>query len=280
VVIADSFAPWAINGFDIAEELNMLEAWATSLSYTFQLYFDFSGYTDMALGVALLFNIKLPENFNSPYKSLNIQEFWRRWHITLSRFLKDYIYIPLGGNRHGELDTYKNLMITFLLGGLWHGAGWTFIFWGFLHGAALVLNRLWCKLGFKMHNVLAWLITFNFVNVAWIFFRAKSWGDASKVLNGMFFGEINLPGEFANKLSFLTKYDVEFGVGIQKIGGNKEVVVGILIAFVIILALHNTNELVKSFKPKFVNLLFVSILFVYSIIAFLTIKSEFLYFDF
>lgn len=280
VVIADSFAPWATNGFDVAEELNMLEAWATSLSYTFQLYFDFSGYTDMALGVALLFNIKLPENFDSPYKSLSIQEFWRRWHITLSRFLKDYIYIPLGGNRHGEFNTYKNLMITFLIGGLWHGAGWTFIFWGFLHGMALVLNRAWNRYDLKMNSFLAWFLTFNFVSIAWVFFRAKTWDDASKVLNGMFFGKIELPADFANSLSFLNEYGIEFGAGLQKIGGNKEVVISIILAFIVSLAFKNTNYLSKWFNPNLFNLILVCILFVYSIIAFLTIKSEFLYFDF
>jgi D-alanyl-lipoteichoic acid acyltransferase DltB (MBOAT superfamily) len=129
VVIADTFAVWARAGFDTATTLNLFEAWATSLSYTFQLYFDFSGYTDMAIGAALLFNIRLPINFNSPYKATNIQDFWRRWHITLSRFLKDYVYIPLGGNRKGNFRTYNNLMATFIIGGIWHGAGWTFVFW-------------------------------------------------------------------------------------------------------------------------------------------------------
>ena len=114
------------------DSFKIFEAWATSLSYTFQLYFDFSGYTDMAIGISLMFNIKLPINFNSPYKALSIQDFWRRWHMTLSRFLRDYIYIPLGGNRKGNTRTYVNLLSTFLIGGLWHGAGWTFIFWGFL----------------------------------------------------------------------------------------------------------------------------------------------------
>ncbi len=128
VVIADSFAVWATAGFDTAATLNLFEAWATSLSYTFQLYFDFSGYTDMAIGAALLFNIKLPINFNSPYKATSIQDFWRRWHITLSRFLRDYVYIPLGGNRKSNFRTYTNLMGTFIIGGIWHGAGWTFVF--------------------------------------------------------------------------------------------------------------------------------------------------------
>lgn len=123
VLIADQFAKCANLGFDVSSSLGFWEAWVTSLCYTFQLYFDFSGYTDMALGIALLFNIHLPQNFNSPYKAQNLQDFWRRWHITLSRFLRDYIYIPLGGNRLGEVQTCLNLLITFLIGGIWHGAG-------------------------------------------------------------------------------------------------------------------------------------------------------------
>jgi D-alanyl-lipoteichoic acid acyltransferase DltB (MBOAT superfamily) len=198
VIIADTFAVYATQGFDVAEKLNMLEAWITSLSYTFQLYFDFSGYTDMAIGVALLFNIKLPMNFFSPYKAKNIQDFWKRWHITLSRFLKDYIYIPLGGNRKTSIRTYTNLFTTFVLGGIWHGAGWTFVFWGILHGLALVVHRLWKKLGFKMNVVLAWFITFNFINIAWVFFRAVNFESAIKVLKGMFMGEFIPPFGMSN----------------------------------------------------------------------------------
>ncbi len=172
VIIADSFAVWATKGFDVSETLTFVEGWITSLSYTFQLYFDFSGYSDMAIGIALLFNIQLPINFNSPYKAKDIQDFWRRWHITLSRFLRDYIYIPLGGSKKGEINTYTNLIITFLLGGLWHGAGWTFVFWGFLHGLGLVVYRIWRKLDVQLHFLLAWFITFNFINISWVFFRA------------------------------------------------------------------------------------------------------------
>jgi len=195
VVIADTFAQWASYGFDKTEILGFVEAWVTSLSYTFQLYFDFSGYTDMAIGAALLFNIKLPINFNSPYKALDIQDFWRRWHITLSRFLRDYIYIPLGGNRKGSFKTYTNLLATFILGGIWHGAGWTFVFWGFMHGMALAIHRLWKSLGFTMPKILGWFITFNFVNIAWVFFRAKEWEDAIKVIKGMFFSYPNFNSE-------------------------------------------------------------------------------------
>jgi hypothetical protein len=165
--------------------LDFFAAWATSLSYTFQLYFDFSGYCDMAIGAALLFNIRFPLNFNSPYKALDIQDFWRRWHMTLSRFLRDYLYIPLGGNRHSAWRTYFNLMATFTLGGLWHGASWMFVIWGVLHGAALVVHRLWRTLGRPMPGFLAWPLTFLFINVSWVFFRAKTFDDATRVLRGM-----------------------------------------------------------------------------------------------
>ena len=175
VIIADTFAKVASLGFDQTSTLSFLESWVTSLSYTFQLYFDFSGYTNMAIGVALMFNIVLPLNFMSPYKSASIQDFWRRWHMTLSRFLRDYIYIPLGGNRKGERRIYINLFLTFLIGGIWHGAGWTFVAWGALHGFGLILHRIWNKLGGKMNKVLGVFLTFNFVNIAWVFFRAKTW---------------------------------------------------------------------------------------------------------
>jgi D-alanyl-lipoteichoic acid acyltransferase DltB (MBOAT superfamily) len=185
VVIADSFAIWATAGFDGGHSLGFFAAWATSLSYTFQLYFDFSGYCDMAIGASLLFNIWLPINFNSPYKALDIQDFWRRWHITLSSFLRDYLYIPLGGNRSGEYRTYINLFATFVLGGLWHGATWMFVIWGAMHGAALVVHRFWTRLRRPMPTALAWLLTFMFVNITWIFFRAKTPDDAFRVIRGM-----------------------------------------------------------------------------------------------
>lgn len=196
VVIADTFAIWANAGFDGASQLDFFSAWATSLSYTFQLYFDFSGYCDMAIGASLLFNIWLPINFNSPYKALDIQDFWRRWHMTLSRYLRDYLYIPLGGNRCSSARVYVNLMATFVLGGLWHGASWMFIIWGALHGAALVTYQVWAGLGLRLPKALAWLLTFGFVNITWVFFRARTLDDAARVISGMvdIHSVLNLPG--------------------------------------------------------------------------------------
>lgn len=280
VVIADTFAVWATAGFDNAQILNLFEAWATSLSYTFQLYFDFSGYTDMAIGLSLLFNIKLPINFNSPYKATDIQDFWRRWHITLSRFLRDYIYIPLGGNRKSNFRTYKNLIATFILGGIWHGAGWTFIFWGFLHGLALVIHRAWSSLGFKLWTWLAWLITFNFVNIAWVFFRAKEWNDAIKVLGAMFsLDNIILPTFLSNKLLFLQSYNMNFGNFVTNIQGDYFTPIWLIFGFITILIFENSNQKLNNFKFNYQTVLLSAIAYSCGILS-LTKISEFLYFNF
>jgi len=279
VVIADSFAVWATKGFDITEKLDMIQAWITSLSYTFQLYFDFSGYTDMAIGIALLFNIKLPINFNSPYKATSIQDFWRRWHMTLSRFLKDYVYIPFGGNRKGETRTYINLFATFLLGGIWHGAGWTFVLWGALHGLALMIHRYWQKLGFKMHTFLAWFITFNFLNITWVFFRAKKFEDALKVLHGMFFGTLILPTPLESKLSFLTQWGVEFGGGwLEVVKQDPKIAIWLICGFVLVLFFKNSMQIREKFKPSFFYM--ISTVLFFLTIFLLYRKSEFIYFNF
>ena len=282
VVIADTFAVWATAGFDTATTLNLFEAWATSLSYTFQLYFDFSGYTDMAIGLALLFNIKLPINFNSPYKATDIQDFWRRWHITLSRFLRDYVYIPLGGNKKGEYRTYNNLLATFIIGGIWHGAGWTFVFWGFLHGVALMIHRAWSRLGFKLWTWLAWLITFNFVNIAWVFFRAKEWDDAVKVLTGMLgLSGINLPNPVAGKLAFLNQFGIEFGGWVSSIDadGGKFLVPWLFVAFILVLVFKNTMQKRDDFKLNYKTAFLTAIVLICGILS-LNKVSEFLYFNF
>jgi hypothetical protein len=224
-----------------------------------------------------MFNIKLPINFNSPYKALDIQDFWRRWHITLSRFLKDYVYIPLGGNRLGSFRTYSNLMATFIIGGLWHGAGWTFVFWGFLHGIALVIHRIWQKIGIKLPKIVAWFITFNFINIAWVFFRAKEWEDAIKVIKGMFLGDILFPIKFEKYLSDFTF--IHTGEVYQSIGSETKTTVFILVSFIIIAYFKSSNNLMKNFKPKIFNLFFIYFILIYSILN-LQNLSEFLYFNF
>lgn len=197
VIIADTMARFATPVFTAAETgvpIGLIDGWGAALAYTFQLYFDFSGYSDMAIGLALMFGIRLPVNFFSPYKATSIIDFWRRWHMTLSRFLRDYLYIPLGGNRRGSARRHVNLMITMILGGLWHGAGWTFLAWGALHGLYLMTNNLWHRLmknaGLSSRQFFggtwgAQLLTFLAVVVGWVVFRADSLNGAANVLAGM-----------------------------------------------------------------------------------------------
>jgi D-alanyl-lipoteichoic acid acyltransferase DltB (MBOAT superfamily) len=195
VVIADSIGPWAstvFSGAAAGHALSTADAWIGAAAYTFQIYFDFSGYCDMSIGLANLFGVRLPVNFYSPYKASSIIEFWRRWHMTLSRFLRDYLYIPLGGNRHGR--QVRNLMLTMLLGGLWHGANWTFVAWGGLHGFYLLVNHAWRRhsIGARLPKLGAigraagWALTFLCVIVGWVVFRADSLHTATAMLSSMF----------------------------------------------------------------------------------------------
>jgi D-alanyl-lipoteichoic acid acyltransferase DltB (MBOAT superfamily) len=196
-VIADNVSAPVAPVFNAAAhgvQVTFFEAWGGLLAYTAQLYFDFSGYSDMAIGLALLFGVRLPLNFFSPYKSRNIIEFWRRWHITLSSFLRDYLYITLGGNRHGKVKRYRNLFLTMLIGGLWHGAAWTFVVWGALHGVYLIICHGWNALvdGYKrcprfsvLMKPVAYVLTFFSFVVAWVFFRADSLPAAWLIIKGL-----------------------------------------------------------------------------------------------
>jgi len=281
VLIADSFAIWANEGFDNAVYLTFFEAWAASLSYSLQLYFDFSGYTDMALGISMLFNIRLPINFNSPYKAVNIQDFWRRWHITLSRFLRDYIYIPLGGNKKDEGRIYFNLMCVFLIGGFWHGAGWTFLFWGFLHGCATVVHRIWQRLGFKMNRHIAILLTFNFINITWVFFRAKDWDSALKVLKGMTGASgFILPKALEAKLAFIDPYfRISFDEWLVNIRGDQKTFFWILAFLAVSFTIKNSNQIVERFTPNWKYACFTAAILTAAILS-LTKVTEFIYFNF
>ncbi len=214
-VIADGMSVFAAPIFDSATKglaLTTLDGWCGALAYSFQLYFDFSGYSDMAIGLALMMGIRLPVNFDSPYKAINIIDFWRRWHMTLSRFLRDYIYIALGGNRHGDIQRYWNLILTMLIGGLWHGSGWTFIIWGGLHGVLLIINHGWqsfqhsyLKLSRERNSswlsiVLARGLTFIAVVIGWVIFRATDMAVAKAMLSAMFLNQNMSLSPFVSEL--------------------------------------------------------------------------------
>ena len=188
VLLGDPLAEYANPVFAAAaagNAVSMIEAWQGTLAFAFQIYFDFSGYTDMALGLALLFGIVLPQNFEVPYRAASIQDFWRRWHMTLSRFLRDYLYIALGGSRHGLPRQVWALFATMALGGLWHGAGLTYIAWGAAHGLALVIALFWRRAGWPMPPLLGWLLTFLFVTLCWVLFRAASFEAALTIYKGL-----------------------------------------------------------------------------------------------
>jgi len=281
VIVADTFAVWADKGFDVATTLNFAEAWITSLSYTFQLYYDFSGYCDMAVGLGLMFNIKLPFNFNSPYKAKSIADFWRRWHITLSRFLRDYIYIPLGGNKKGFSREMYNLLVVFVIGGLWHGAAWTFVFWGALHGMAIVTERIFRKTKIKLPGIVSWLLTFGFVNAAWVFFRATSWGDAVKVLKGM----IGLNGIVVpERLSFLSGIkNISLGewnsVLLEKPYYSNRIILYMVVFFVLAVFFKNSQQLLLNNKLKMANIAWIYTVFLFALLL-LGDNPQFLYFNF
>lgn len=185
VLVADTLAPWADAGFASAATLTFADAWIAMTAYAMQLVFDFGGYTDMALGAALMVNIRLPLNFDAPYRAANLQEFWRRWHMTLSRFLRDYVYIPLGGNRKGEARTMALFVVTFVVGGFWHGAAWTFVAWGLAHGLGLVVFRLWTRTGYALPRPAAIAVTALFAMACFVIFRASSLADAGSILGAV-----------------------------------------------------------------------------------------------
>jgi D-alanyl-lipoteichoic acid acyltransferase DltB (MBOAT superfamily) len=279
--LADTFAGYANVGFDHPERLSLVEAWVASLSFSLQLYFDFSGYTDMALGGARILGIRMPVNFNSPYKAVNIQDFWRRWHITLSRFLRNYIYIPLGGNRSGEARTLINLFLTFLIGGIWHGAGYTFLAWGALHGAAMVVHRFWVRRHLKLPRALAWLVTFLFVNLAWVFFRAKDFSAAAAMLRAMAGLErpFTLPNYWFHDLGHLRETGWQFGYFWE----HGEVYwhpLALLAVFLLWTMFgRNSNACIEKFRPNWLTALTLAAMTAYGLVCVMH-TSEFLYFQF
>jgi D-alanyl-lipoteichoic acid acyltransferase DltB (MBOAT superfamily) len=312
VMLADGVGGYAKPVFDAAAagvELTALEAWCGALAYTFQLYFDFSGYSDMAIGLSRLFGIVLPLNFHSPYKAVNIADFWRRWHMTLSRFLRDYLYIPLGGNRHGQARRYASLMITMVLGGLWHGAGWTFVLWGTLHGVYLAINHGWRALrrswGHDLDHPTRWgracgcFVTFIAVVIGWVLFRSADLTTAMAMLkamaglNGLVLPDFWLP-KWGAAGRWLAEHGVRFGDTRDLVGGGVVNWIGILL--LVVWFAPNTQQLLAGYRPALALFaeryqgrlawrpapLYALVTAVLALIAIFNLhkQSEFLYFQF
>ena len=308
LVLADNASVYATPVFEAAEKginVTTLEAWGGALAYTFQIYFDFSGYTDMAIGSSRMFGVKLPINFFSPYKATSIIDFWRHWHMSLSRFLRDYLYIPLGGNRRGKVRRYINLMVTMLLGGLWHGANWTFVVWGCLHGLFLIINHacqnIYGRLvyPFEKHSVISTFIshciTFISVVFAWVFFRSDSLQSANIVIRGMLgFNGTALPWKWVEDSDQNTFIQWLFSIGFRTayndklFDGDPELRVLFILLF-ICLFLPNTEEIFSCNRLSINDMwiwkpnkywLFFTVLVGFLAILSISDMSEFIYFQF
>ena len=261
VLIADSLAGYAAPAFAPGgDSPSLFLAWGRALAYAFQLYFDFSGYSDMAIGLSRLFGVRLPINFNSPYKSHNIAEFWRRWHMTLSRFLRDYLYIPLGGNRHGSARRHMNLFTTMVLGGLWHGAGWNFVIWGALHGAFLIINHAWQDINLRFFTHLSprlkhrigILVTFICVVFAWVYFRAPDLATAHRLIAGMLgLQGAQIPEPILSRLGPLGDILGKLGVSSYLGGGAVFVETWLWVSAASAIAFFapNTQEIMTRYEP-------------------------------
>lgn len=282
VMIADLLGQVVNIGYGDIATITSLECWIVSLSYTLQLFFDFSGYCDMAIGLGYMMNIVIPQNFNSPYKATSIPDFWKRWHMSLTRFLTTYIYIPLGGNRKGKVRTYLNIMIVFLISGIWHGANWTFVLWGLLHGVFNCIGKATEKAWNKLGEVTRWFITFNIVNTLWIVFRAETVNDAISFIKRMISMESwGIRDAIYNV--FLTPalrfFNGEVGI-LTRISSN---IVGVymwvflFVALMLVLNCKNSKEI--EFKPTLWRGVLTVICLVCSIVS-LSGMSTFLYFDF
>jgi D-alanyl-lipoteichoic acid acyltransferase DltB (MBOAT superfamily) len=281
VLLADPLGAVVANGWAMTESLSAPGAWITMLAYTLQLYLDFSGYCDIAAGCARLFGIRLPVNFNSPYRSLSVGEFWKRWHITLTSFLRECLYIPLGGSRKGAAKAYLNIMIVFFVSGFWHGAGWTFIIWGGLHGLAQIAERAWGKGRHAMPKGLQWVMTFLFVNLAWVFFRAPSLAAAGEMFSAAVSGGWAVPLE-ALASGVLDSEVTAVGTLLPMMESTlPALVLGALLGVGMLVSLwpNNTIQNMEDFRPKKGTAILCGVLLVWAILSFSSVAT-FIYSNF
>ena len=302
VLLADTFGIAANWGFQHYASLDALNTFLVILSYTFQIYLDFSGYCDMARGLGLMFNVRIAVNFLSPYKAANITEFWDRWHITLTRFFTRYLYIPLGGSRRGTLRTYVNVLIVFLCSGIWHGAGWTYLLWGVMHGILSVLTRIWQKgkerltrnrqehLHVRQKRFLRGIsvfFTFFFVMLAWVFFRADTVQQAACMIKNLFSAFGNTPHRFQIQKEISGAFQLPeifyvlkfFRLDTLPLGSCYCMFLFLLVAFILIFCCKNLFETEKSHKPHAAGTFSLAVLFVWCVLSFSGV-STFLYFNF
>lgn len=291
VLIADNLGMIVDGGYSNLASLNSISAITVVLTYTLQIYFDFSGYSDMAIGIGLLFHIDLPENFNSPYKAVGIGDFWDRWHITLTRFFTRYIYIPLGGSHQGDFRTYINIFIVFIISGIWHGSSWTFVAWGCLHGVAMILERVMRHNIREYNRIISKILLFIFVNLAWIFFRADSWNGVITILGRMISGgwsglcdclceSINATVE----ASILQRMDL---VGLNAIFGGCYILLFVIVCWIACFCSINSLEISKYFANNSEKKVYIAcaqniilvILAVWSILSFSGVTT-FVYWNF
>ena len=301
VLIADTFGIAVDLAYSNVNGINGFESFITILFYSLQLYFDFSGYCDMAKGIAGMFGMSIATNFSSPYKAINIVEFWKRWHITLSRFFTKNIYIPLGGNRKGEIKMYINYLIVFFLSGLWHGAGWNFMLWGMMHGVLYVATKWWfnhkktrviktdfcktekiCIVKHKIGECISIVFMFTYVSIAWVYFRAASVEQANTLLMNVFVKPWAMPGSGFTDAFNLGEF--WYILKILKIATLPYAKYYIIILFTFVVSVitffgKNVDELAEKFKPTIVNAMVTAILFVWCVVS-LSGVSTFLYFNF
>lgn len=281
MLLADPLGVVVNNGWGALSEMSAPAAWLIILGYTLQLYFDFSGYCDIAAGCARLLGIRLPRNFDSPYRALSVGEFWKRWHISLTDFLRECLYFPLGGSRKGALRTYWNILIVFLVSGIWHGAGWTFIVWGALHGLAQITERLWGKGRERLPKALRWGMTFLFVNLAWVFFRAPDFSSAALLLRRALCGGFGLPGR-ALATGLFGKELAALGLLLPALKGLlPALTVAALYAAALIAALwpRNAAREMEEFRPAVWQAVLLALLAAWSILSF-TGVATFIYSNF
>lgn len=283
VLLADTFSKVVTVGYGAVGNLNTTSALIVMICYSLQIYFDFSGYCDMACGIGYFFHVELPVNFNSPYKAKSIVDFWDRWHITLTRFFTRYVYIPLGGSRKGKIRTYINIMIVFLISGIWHGANWTFILWGVINGIGNVIDKLCNKLFERVPKIIRVGVTFIFTTFAWSLFRADSIKQAKQLWSQVFnsgFGNVYEP--ILEVFNDLTEITLLYHLGFSSV--MEYMPSFLLVAFMLLsmagcFFMKNTQEKVNSMKYNLWEMLVTVVLTVWSILS-LSQVSEFLYFNF